>query len=556
MADYDVIIVGAGGGGPVAAKELAEQGLSVLHLEAGPRHSGPARPFTRSENDMTNPVGGVFRWGPGDRARGPWVRRVDGPHAIFQVSGVGGTTLHYFGNSPRAYPLAVDRGDWPVAYADLIPYYERVEAILPAIRDPRLPTKDAMLCYGASRLGLPEILGRDVKCDGWRPQYNAILPPGYAGAGTGCTQCGHCFEGCVHPTDEPPSRRAKRSTDVSYVPLAERESGYELLPDSFATKVLTETSTDGLVANGVRWRNARTGETAEATSTVVVLSAGAIETPRLWLSSGLPNSNDRVGRDLTQHSLDLVTGFFDREIDPHVGQSSQSRVELPGLGCMEAAGFLPGKFANASLTYSREWARSTPDEPWDTVGMLVGDQLVRSMEQYANSLTVTVITDDETDSDNRVTLDPDWPGDEHGKVPHLRYRPTLESERRRDELTRRAAGILRAAGAKRVHRANSESIFLHMQSSMRMGRTPTRSVVDQNQEAWEVRRLFICDGSSLPDALGGPNPTLTIQMFATRTAEAIAVKYFDRKAFVRAGTGTTSPAGFGPEASHVPVGSL
>jgi choline dehydrogenase-like flavoprotein len=503
---------------------------------------------------MTSPVTGMFRWGPGDRARDPWTRRSTGPSLVLQVAGVGGTTLHYFGNSPRAYPLAVERGNWPVPYSDLVPYYERVEAILPVIRDPRLPTKDALTAYGASQIGLSELPGRDVDRGGWRPQYNAILPPGYDGPGTGCTQCGHCWEGCSFPEGETSARRAKRSTDVSYVPLARRSSSYQLLPDSFATAVLTRHGASGVVAEGVRWRNTVTGELSEATAKIVVLAAGAIETPRLWLSSGLPDTNRRAGRDLTLHSLDFVTGFFDREVDPHIGQSSQSRVDLPGLGCLETIGMLPGKLATSAFTFSRVWGHEASGEPWDTEGMLVGDPLVRAMGDYSRSLTLLVLTDDETHSANRVSLDPDWPEDEHGQVPHLSYTPTAESQRRRSRLARYAADILRAAGARRIHRANSEPIYLHMQSSMRMGRTPARSMVDDRQEAWDVSRLFICDASSLPDGLGGPNPTLTIQMFATRTAEHIATKYFDRRPFVLSGDGVTTPAGFGPASKHPVTG--
>src|SRR5687768_16756074 len=105
---------------------------------------------------MNNPVSGLFRFGPSDRTQRPWVRRMVGPGLIQQVSGVGGTTQHYFANSPRAYPLAVERGGWPHAYKDLEPYYERVEAILPVIRDPNLPAKDAWAVYGAHKLGMPQ----------------------------------------------------------------------------------------------------------------------------------------------------------------------------------------------------------------------------------------------------------------------------------------------------------------------------------------------------------------------------------------------------------------
>jgi len=62
----DVIVIGAGGGGPVVAKELAARGLSVLLLEAGARHADPRGEWTHFENDANNPLTGFLRFGPAD----------------------------------------------------------------------------------------------------------------------------------------------------------------------------------------------------------------------------------------------------------------------------------------------------------------------------------------------------------------------------------------------------------------------------------------------------------------------------------------------------------
>ena len=67
---------------------------------------------------------------------------------------------------------------------------------------------------------------------------------------------------------------------------------------------------------------------------------------------------------------------------------------------------------------------------------------------------------------------------------------------------------------------------------MRMGTDPSNSVLDASAEAHEVGRLFIADNSALANSLGGPNPTLTTQALATRTAEKIFVKYFGGQPFV------------------------
>lgn len=74
---------------------------------------------------LVNSVGGTA-----DRRRTPWFRNVPDPAMVWQTAGIGGSTLHYYANCPRAFPSAIDN-EWPIHYKDLIPYYEKVEATLP-----------------------------------------------------------------------------------------------------------------------------------------------------------------------------------------------------------------------------------------------------------------------------------------------------------------------------------------------------------------------------------------------------------------------------------------
>ena len=86
--------------------------------------------------------------------------------------------------------------------------------------------------------------------------------------------------------------------------------------------------------------------------------------------------------------------------------------------------------------------------------------------------------------------------------------------------------MLRAAGAKKVVRVDWPPLLLHVQSSMRIGHSEDDSVLDANAEARWVKRLFVADNAALANSLGGPNPTLTAQALATRTAEKIFRRYF------------------------------
>jgi choline dehydrogenase-like flavoprotein len=92
-------------------------------------------------------------------------------------------------------------------------------------------------------------------------------------------------------------------------------------------------------------------------------------------------------------------------------------------------------------------------------------------------------------------------------------------------LAARAVELAKKAGATRVYRLNWPPLILHVQSTMRMGADPMNSVLDPSAEARFVKRLFVADNSALSNCLGGPNPTLTSQALATRTAETIFKRY-------------------------------
>ncbi len=294
----DVIVVGAGGGGPVVAKELAARGLDVLLLEAGAAFEHSEREWSHEPSEANNPATGIFRFGPGDRTLAPWARDLPQNSFVWQTAGVGGSTVHYFGNSPRAMPGvfsdyagadadAYDRDHAvPLGYRELIPYYEWVEHTLP-VQTAAMGTKEERFLRAAEKLGWKAQTSKDITGTSFRPQENAILQPdGTAGRtadrkqlvyprARGCTFCGHCPQGCIEPLKSPRNLRAKRSTHTSYVPMgltADRWThgkAVALVPDAFATRI----ETIGDAAAGVAWRNVRTGETTTEQAKVVVLAA-------------------------------------------------------------------------------------------------------------------------------------------------------------------------------------------------------------------------------------------------------------------------------------------
>jgi choline dehydrogenase-like flavoprotein len=562
----DVIVVGAGGGGAVVAKELAAQGLDVLVLEAGPRVPDPEHDWTHFEIDQSSTITGALRFGPADRTRPPWTRELAQNSLVWQVSGVGGTTQHYLANSPRAMPgvfagyagpdaATYDRAhEFPFGYRDLIPYYEWVEETLP-VQTAAMGTKEEIFLHAAGALGLSVQRSKTTTEDSYRPQENAILQPSGVSGKTsdprklvfpqakGCTFCGYCVQGCMEPLGAPRNLKAKRSTDNSYIPMALTADGWSsggkpitLVADAFAYRVETDVVEGQLVARGLSWRTGATGESHTEEARVVVLAAGAIETPRLWLNSGLPDPNGWVGRGLTDHYPDVVVGVMPFDAGTSKGPGSAARADFPGRGSFENAGAPPATVAFSSAFSDSGIAgfydNGSPLGPngADGVGRIVGRRLKSLLSDVDRLLFAVVVTDDDVESQNRITLSSAFPPDEHGPVPRVEVRHRSRSARtvaNREFLVRKAVELVRAAGALSVLRLNWPPYLIHIHSTMRMGSNENDSVLDATAEARTVKRLFIADNSALPNGAGGVNPTLTTQALATRTAERILERYFD-----------------------------
>ncbi|WP_254840901.1 GMC family oxidoreductase N-terminal domain-containing protein [Natronomonas marina] len=574
--DYDVVIVGAGGDGPVAAWRLGELGLDVLVLEAGPFYgnkqwekpteepggetsSSPEdlsgelldEQFTTRELEMVQKL----LFGPADHERGFWFRKFPGSGVTIQAAGVGGTTLIYTGNHPRAYPAAIDeQPHWPdaISYEDLLPYYRRMEELLDVQPAP-VTAKEELFFRGAESAGYDLVTDRNVTEVGYRPQPNAIAGPdrklradsGYDGnfrhpsdpeavePVEGHTLAAHELLGNPAPRGAPYEEKAKKTSAIGIVPEALKTGNVTVRPNAFVTDVLVDRSLGGdPEATGVKFKDTWSNEVQTVSADAVVLAAGAVETPRLWLNSGLP-PNEWVGKGMTIHFGDNVMGFFEEElvdeklgrstVDPHEGQTIAARFDYPGVGMLQTTGSSPGIAsilgfgASASgFTFSNDLSEA----PWDSQGRLAGTGLKRFLSRYRQALPLLVVTDDRPHKRNGVSVAPGVT-DEHGPVPLVNYVPSEGDVRRRDRLAEIATEILREAGADHVHRSDSPPTAIHLHSTMAMGK-----VVDTACEAYDVDRLFVADHSALANGVGGPNPTNTGQALALRTAERIADRYF------------------------------
>jgi choline dehydrogenase-like flavoprotein len=171
----------------------------------------------------------------------------------------------------------------------------------------------------------------------------------------------------------------------------------------------------------------------------------------------------------------------------------------------------------------------------------MGADLKRLMSNIDNLMNLLVLTDDDGQPINRVSLST-LNADDHGPVAKVEFPPGQRSARtieNREFLAVKATEIMFAPGATEVYRLDWAPLILHVQSTMRIGISESDSVLDEwGQSRW-VQDLYIADNSGLANSLGGSNPTLTTQALATRTAERIYSTVFGGEDYVS----SSSPVG-------------
>ncbi|WHT18828.1 GMC family oxidoreductase [Crossiella sp. CA-258035] len=307
--DYDVLVIGSGFGGSVAALRLVEKGYRVAVLEAGRRFADEE--FAKTSWDLRR-----FLWAPKFGCFG--VQRI---HLLRNVlilagAGVGGGSLNYANTLYRPLkPFYRDQQwahitDWE---AELAPYYEQATRMLGVVPNPSTTPSDEVIKDVAEDMGVAGTFHTTpvgVFFD--RPGERAA-DPYFGGAGperTGCTECGSCMTGC--------RVGAKNTLMKNYLYLAERK-GAEVFPLTTVTGLRRRADGGWVVATERTGSWLRKGRRT-FTAGQVVLAAGTWGTQNLLHklrdNGSLPALSPRLGQ-LTRTNSEAILGAKASKVDPN-----------------------------------------------------------------------------------------------------------------------------------------------------------------------------------------------------------------------------------------------
>jgi choline dehydrogenase-like flavoprotein len=486
VPDYDAVVVGSGAGGGEMAFRLSSAGKRVALIEAGGSYNTDQ--FTRFEAEALRNLWWEPRFTSNYELSGG---KLKDEVALGMGRCVGGSTTIFTAIAFRAFPENIEQ--WtratgvtngqglPLTFSDLVPSYEKIERETSVRKYTDWDVGVQVLQRGFTKLGLP-------------------LQPVDAFINLECDHSG-CLFGC--PTG------AKRGSLVSYI-IPALYNGAEIFPNSYVTEVLLRKSESGakkVEAYGVKLRDS-SGNFRTITGKVVVLAAGALETPQILMRSRVPElvgyteSSKQIGRNLAVNTATLVMGRFEEvlnnwEMHPLSAHLSRFALEKDGGFLLEASEVMEGPIGLSQVLVDEDGA-----------GM-IGKRLNGIMKEYKRMAGIFINIHDSNDGAVVMEEGPEAP-------PPKLSKPVTDSDLKKLEKARDLSReAMTAAGAKETY--NTILLSHHVQGTCRMGEDRRASVVDSKGELHDVSRLFVSDGSLIPTVVD-VNPSLTIYALADRVA--------------------------------------
>ena len=488
---YDIVIIGSGAGGGTMAQELSSlcrDGVRIAVLEKGPKLRDEE--FTGREVEMATALyedGGGFL-------------TAEQTMTLAFGSAYGGSTVVYTGTSLLPPERVLRRWNVPgLTFADVEQRARKyvAENNVHLLEEPLLNENNRLFVEGCRRFG-------------YRVQQFPVNLKGCRGSSL-------CNLGCPN--------QAKQGTDRVQLPRAER-NGVEVVTRCEAQRI--ESKKIFARVNEKAEGNKGEPSTWEAgdyqiDAKVVVVCAGAVNSPALLLRSGFGRRLPQLGRGFTCHPAFIMVAEHDRPITNAVGHPKSFYLDQFAESdhfLLETCMYFPFITAKAMVGF--------------------GEEHSRFMRAFPRLQMILVLACDEVDDHNRVTVD-----GEGRPVVHYRFTPEVIHGLVRGAIT--SAKISFAAGAVRAHvpvshsptieRADREHLdqiaekpdfkpgkfsisAAHLQGGCAMGSGPEDSVTDSSGRVHGVPWLHVADSSLFPNSLE-INPYLTIMALADRVAETI-----------------------------------
>ena len=517
--DFDVLVIGSGFGGSVAALRLTEKGYKVGVLEAGARFEDDDFPVTSFDLSkyLFRPEVGCYG-----------IQRIDALRdcLILSGAGVGGGSLVYANTlyEPLA-PFYADPAwshitDWR---DELAPYYDQAKRMLGVVENPLRTPSDEVMEKVAQDMGVGDTFHpTPVGVFFGGPQDHADVPiddPYFGGAGPDrnpCRACGACMTGCRY--------NAKNTLVKNYLYLAE-QNGAKVLPLTTVTRVSPRAG--GGYDVDVRYTKAkrpsrRTRRTLTADQ--VVFAASALGTQRLLhrmkVEGHLPELSDQLGH-LSRTNSESILGAIapDKSVDYSQGIAITSSFHPDDDTHVEPVRY--GKGSNAmSLLQTVLTDGDGPLPRWRVwlKELWAERRNVKNLYDFKHWSERTVIALVMQTIDNSITVFPKrskltgrWylsSRQGHG-IPNPTWIPSG------NEVVRRMAGVLGGTAGGTIGEPFNRPLTAHFIGGCTIGDSAETGVIDGFQRVYGYPGLHIADGSAISANLG-VNPSLTITAQAER----------------------------------------
>jgi choline dehydrogenase-like flavoprotein len=509
---YDVLIIGSGHSGGMAAKILTEYGIRCIMLNAGPvadvSHDADRKPAFELPYRGFRPPGHlehVFQsngfnanvWV--DELEVPYTFEQNQPYNWVRVRLFGGRSLFWsrqsFRLSDYEFKAKSHDGfgeDWPISHADLAPYYSRVEGIfrVSGAMDgpPQLPNGNFILDDAPWTSALQRFI--DVA----KPRGISV-----------CKQ--RSAQG----------RDGLASSVNLLLPDAERTGKLTSVANAVVREITVDRNTG--LPNGCNFVDRLSHREMSVKARVIVLAAGTLESTRLLLNSNLGNSNGLVGRYL----MDQVYG-------PGVIASVPDAKRGNIKDVMGSSAIVP-RFRNID-TKSDKFLRGYAVNTTAATGAVssrnfaaYGTELQRKLDEYYGSgFHMTIMGEVLGRYENHVRIDKDRTDAWGIPVLHVDTKYTDNEFNMAKDAVETCSELAQAAGFEvlsKNDKPNPPGYSIHEVGTCRMGDDPKKSVLNKWNQSHDHKNLFVVDGACFTSA-GWQNPTMTILALSMRASEHLA----------------------------------